>query len=74
MSPSYLTVNFDALPALYDVVDRRQQQPTFSQNAPGRSVLIVLAAVGLAEAFFCFNATVVPFGHQAIMHDLVVLD
>jgi hypothetical protein len=36
--------------------------------------LIVVAAVCLAKAFFCFNAIVVTFGYQAIMHDLVVLD
>jgi len=74
MSRRRLIVNFDTLSALDDVVDRREQQPAFSQKAPGRSVLIVVAAVCLAKAFFCFNAIVVTFGYQAIMHDLVVLD
>ena len=35
---------------------------------------VVVAAVCLAETFFCFSATVVTFRHQATVHDLVVLD
>jgi hypothetical protein len=41
-----------------------QQEPSFGQNEPRPSVLAIVAAVCLAKAFSCVNATVVAFGHR----------
>ena len=42
----------------------RNSRPTSSECAPRPSVLAIVAAVCLAKAFSCFNATVVAFGHR----------
>jgi hypothetical protein len=52
---------------LCDLLDFCQQEPTFGQNKPRPSVLSIVAAVCLANAFSCFNATVVAFGHCDMM-------
>jgi hypothetical protein len=60
----FLPACFDTV--LCDLLPTCEQEPTFGQNKPRPSVRIV-AAVCLANAFSCFNATVVAFGHLAIM-------
>jgi len=45
-------------------LDLCQRLPSFGQNEPRPSVLAIIAAVCLAKAFSCFNATVVAFGHR----------
>ncbi len=52
---------------LRDFLGFCQQEPTFGQNKPRPSVLAIVAAVRLANAFSCFNATVIAFGHCGIM-------
>jgi hypothetical protein len=50
-----------------DLLGFCQQEPTFGQNKPRPSVLAIVAAVCVANAFSCFNATVIAFGHCGIM-------
>jgi len=45
-------------------LDLCQREPSFGQKEPRPSVLAIIAAVCLAKAFSCFNATVVAFGHR----------
>ena len=52
---------------LCDLLGFCQQKPTLGQNKPRPSVLVIVAAVCIANAFSCFNATVVAFGHYDIM-------
>jgi hypothetical protein len=58
-------VCFDSV--LCDLLGFCQQEPTFGQNEPRPSVLAIVASVCPANAFSCFNATVVAFGHCGIM-------
>jgi hypothetical protein len=45
-------------------LDFCQREPSFGQKQPRPSVLAIIAAVCLAKAFSCFNATVVASGHR----------
>jgi hypothetical protein len=56
--------------ALCDLLDFCQREPTFGQNKPRPSVLPIVAAVCLANAFSCFKATIVAFGHC----DIIILN
>jgi len=52
---------------LCDLLPVCQQKPAFGHNEPRPSVPAIVAAVGLANALSCFDATVVAFGHRSIM-------
>jgi hypothetical protein len=60
-----LPTRFDIV--LCDLLGLCQQEPTFDQNEPRPSALAIVAAVCLAKALSCFNATIVAFGHRGIL-------